>query len=493
MPEPRNQGIGSYRQEIGNLNAPDIRPVMPERTEPYDMGAAVQKIVGAIGGVVQQWGQLSEKNQNRLEEAERLDLAKDAIDFPLDSIQIQGNETASQAVERTLLAWPRYKTLQPKNQVAFFEHIANRYQQKAEQGQKQWLYQEGWRAKSNMTVMLLDPAQRADGLALYEGQVGEWLKAGLTEEMTREPLQAALQAYAARGDIEGINAIAPMANFMGMGDEVDSRLAHAEIAKEQIAARDQQLRQKIITGQVNDFSNGLADQQNDAYQRDLSDQELHDVAQQQRQAVFQSSFDGTQNQKWLEQIDRFELRQGQRDFKALNDLSERIGRVLGGVSEPMLETDLAAAWNAGSFGPGKSGSTLYQQYVSRLKTGKESARWEAVKPMLSVFRADVGGRHPDMDSEMLVFLYQKALRGEIADHPDWTDVDAVQAAAELATRWSNMPTSEVQQRMKDLGGGATANPTANRTPPVNHPDAAWDERRQMWTVWRDGKLMGIKP
>jgi len=56
-------------------------------------------------------------------------------------------------------------------------------------------------------------------------------------------------------------------------------------------------------------------------------------------------------------------------------------------------------------------------------------------------------------------------------------------------------------RVRDLAQKAAPKPQISREskslqetaqPPAKYPDATWDPQRKMWTVVRNGRLMGVK-
>jgi len=242
MPEPRNQGIGSYRQEIGNLNAPDIRPVMPERTEPYDMGAAVQKIVGAIGGVVQQWSNLKEGELNKALDMERIEVATNLANVDYSKIDMQPGEQPSDAAARYLPTLDWFPTLHPQTKARVTAEVASGLGQVQRAAAKDALREVSWQSGAKMQAGLVDAKQRATMLTLYPGYLTQSVAEGRSHQEAQQAFTGAMYELAAKGDMAGTAELAEYAGTVGLGDEAaramtSVRQTHNEMYQTAIAVR----------------------------------------------------------------------------------------------------------------------------------------------------------------------------------------------------------------------------------------------------------------
>jgi hypothetical protein len=103
-------------------------------------------------------------------------------------------------------------------------------------------------------------------------------------------------------------------------------------------------------------------------------------------------------------------------------------------------------------------------------------------------RVDMLGKNAEPTAAQAAATMDKLTMQLYANRNDGVVIDP-NLETELQTDLKNV---RAYSRKKFAPSQAGGQPAGQRTPPAEYPDAVWDEQKQMFTVIRNGRLLGIK-
>ena len=198
---------------------------------------------------------------------------------------------------------------------------------------------------------------------------------------------------------------------------------------------------------IKDMENDLHSSFVQADSKEMSPEELKTTADEFRDQVRGSKIPGKDKTRLLKAIRTWEKDEGSKDYTVINSLNQRIDQYIqSGVTDITLQDDIVRAKLSGAFGSRQGVvSRESSAMLKRLDAAEFKTNYNATLPVRAQFKQDVKYK---LNSQELLFLYDKAVREKITANKDMNEAQSFNFAQVTAMQYSKLS----QERAEELVG-----------------------------------------